>query len=120
LAAAYLGGWAASLTAALFSVIVVLEWQHIVGQGRAADQTGPLIAIAASVFVAAAAIAGGMAALVTGLVVAVLGALAVTLLGRDVWRGGGVIYAAVFGISLLALRRDPNGLAAVTIVFAIS
>src|SRR5207237_965946 len=80
LVATALGGWAASVTTALFSIIVVLEWMHIVGQGRSAGPRDALVAVTASAFVAAAAIAGGMAALATGSLIALLGALIVAAL----------------------------------------
>ncbi|MFO1184024.1 MAG: phosphatidate cytidylyltransferase [Bauldia sp.] len=121
LAAAYFGGWPASLISAAVAAIVMLEWLHIVGRGLKPGFRETAIAVAASAIVAAAVLAAGMTALGLGTLIAALGAVLVTAIYRDPWRGGGVIYAATFGISLLALRHDAAyGLAAVTVVFAVA
>lgn len=121
LAAAYFGGWPASLITAGFAAVVTLEWLYIVGGGQVPGPRETAMAVAAAACVAAAVLAAGMAAIGTGALIVLLGAVLVTAIYRDAWRGGGVIYAGIFGISLLALRRDPQyGLAAVTVIFAVA
>jgi len=113
LGAAYLGGFAAGAVAAVFAFLVLLEWGAITG--RTLVQTMPF---AATVAVAVAVTGLGMAAIACSVVV--LAAIAAAIRSRDVWLPGGVIYAALLGIGLVALRLAPElGLPALIFLLAV-
>jgi phosphatidate cytidylyltransferase len=113
LGAAYLGGVAAGIVAAIFAVIVHLEWARITGATAA-----PTIPFAAAVAVATVLAGLGMVPAAIG--VGVLAAIFATGLSREPWLPAGVVYAAALGISLLAIRVSPEyGLAALLFVLAI-
>jgi phosphatidate cytidylyltransferase len=113
LGAAYLGGLAAGAVAAVFAFLVLLEWGAITGQTR--GQTMPFaVTIAAAVTVTGL----GMASLAC--TIAVLAAIAAAIRSRDVWLPVGVIYAALLGIGLVALRMAPDlGLLALIFLLAV-
>ena len=113
LGAAYLGGVAAGIVTALFAVLVQFEWGNITGGSIA--RTAPFAAsIAASILLASN---GPMA---FALLIASLTIVGAAAFGRGVWLPAGVAYAAVLGISLIAIRVAPEyGLDALIFVLAV-
>lgn len=113
LGAAYFGGLVAGIVAAVFACAVQFEWAKLTG-GTLARMAPFAAAVALAVILASA----GM--LVVAIAIVTLAAVAAGGFSRGVWLPGGVIYAAVFGIGLVAIRVAPDyGLAAVIFVLAI-
>jgi len=113
LGAAYLGGLAAGAVAAVFAFLVLLEWGAITGQTR--GQTMPF-----AVTIAAAVTVTGLGMAPLACTIAVLAAIAAAIRSRDVWLPVGVIYAALLGIGLVALRMAPDlGLSALIFLLAV-
>ena len=112
LAGAWWGGMVTAVLVAAASAIVHLEWTGITeGAQRAALAfTG---AVAAIMIIAGAGYPEGAAAV--GCIIAIVAAA----LGPRPWRPAGIVYAAAFGLSLLALRDSADGLAAIGFLFAV-
>jgi phosphatidate cytidylyltransferase len=111
--AAYLGGIAAGIVAAIFAAIVHLEWARITGATTA--RTIPFAAA-----VAVAILLAGLGMVPAAIGVGVLAALFAAGMSREPWLPAGVVYASALGISLLAIRVSSElGLAALLFVLAV-
>jgi phosphatidate cytidylyltransferase len=108
------GGWLLAVGLAIVTAAIAWEWTAMsVGHDEYATA-----AVAAPGIVAVLLVAAGQP--VAALVVVALGVVGVVLWTGSRWAAGGVIYAAILGVSLMAIRVDPlNGIAAVFFVFAI-
>ena len=114
LAGAWLGGWPAILVTVAAVVVVHLEWAHVTEASRAADSLPYTAAVVLSVLLA------GTGRMAMSFAVVAIAALVAAILGRNAWRPVGVVYAALFGISLLAIRLAPDhGLFAIVFLFAV-
>jgi phosphatidate cytidylyltransferase len=111
--AAWLGGWVAAVMVAIVTAIVLQEWAGIASAGQDRPLVRELVLL-----VSAASLAAGAGMTLLALVIAAAGILA-ALAARDGWLAVGVLYAAAFGIALLALRLSPQGLAALAFVIAV-
>lgn len=113
LGAAYLGGLAAGIVTALFAVLVLSEWANITGRSKA--RTIPFAAaIAASIIIAS------IGTTTVAVVVAGVTILVAAAFERGIWLPAGVAYAAVLGISLIAIRVAPEyGFEALIFVLAV-
>jgi phosphatidate cytidylyltransferase len=113
LGAAYLGGIAAGIVAAIFAVVVQLEWAKMTGA-----TTTQMVPFAAAVAIAIVMAGMGMVAAASG--IGVLAAIVAAIVSREPWLPGGVVYAAALGISLLAIRASSEyGFAALLFVLAV-
>ncbi len=113
LGAAYLGGITAGLVVGIFAFAVLLEWSGITG-GAFRESVPFAFAVAVAVVLTSL----GMAML--AFVVAFLAVVIAALYTRAVWLPAGVVYASVFGISLILIRIEANfGLAALVFVLAV-
>jgi phosphatidate cytidylyltransferase len=113
LGAAYLGGVAAGIVAAIFAAIVQLEWARITGGTTA--RTIPFVAA-----VAVAIVLAGLDMIPAAIGVAGLAALFAAGVSREPWLPAGVVYAAALGIGLLAIRVSSEyGFAALLFVLVI-
>jgi phosphatidate cytidylyltransferase len=113
LGAAYVGGFAAGAVAAVSAFLVLLEWGAITG--RTPEQTMPFAAM-----VALAVVFTGLGMAATACTIALLAAIAAAIHSRGVWLPGGVIYAALLGIGLVAVRMAPDlGLSALMFLLAV-
>jgi phosphatidate cytidylyltransferase len=128
-AAAVMGGlalgtaWVGGVIFAAFwwlaSVVVLWEWQRLVGGARLAGRValGGLFIAMAALFALHNSILGVIAGLVLG--AAVVGWLAGR--GTGTWAGVGALYAGALVASVTLLRISPSyGLAAILWVFAVS
>jgi phosphatidate cytidylyltransferase len=118
LATAWVGGFIFAVFWWLASVVVLWEWQRLVGGSRLAERVavgGVMVALAA-LFALHNSILGAIAALA-------LGAAAVGwLTGRrgGAWAAGGAVYAGALVASVVLLRISPSfGLAAIFWLFAV-
>lgn len=114
LAAAFAGGWIGAVAAALLVAIIGWEW------ARMTVSEQPL----ATVLVAGPAVVTTLLAQADRPVVAVAvvaaGAIGAGAILKGGWAAAGAIYAAALGISLVALRKDPElGLEALLFVFVV-
>ena len=113
LGAAYVGDVPAGIVAAIFACIVQFEWALLSG-GTIARMAPFAAAVAIAIVISSA----GM--LVAAISIAVLATISAGVFARDVWLPGGVVYASVFGIGLVAIRGSPDyGLSAVIFLLAI-
>lgn len=114
LAGAWFGGVAAGVVVALFAAVVYLEWTGITDTVHSVPPMILPIAIAAAMVVA------GFGLFDVAIGIAILTMLAAALLSRGGWQPAGVAYAALFGLSILALRIAPAmGFAALVFLFAV-
>lgn len=114
LAGAVVGGWATVVVATAAVVVVHLEWSAVTGE-RA---RWPSAAFTVALVVALAIFAAGYSGI--ALAVTVLIALVAAATGHGLWRPLGVVYAAVLGFGLLAIRLSaPQGLVAILFVLAV-
>jgi phosphatidate cytidylyltransferase len=113
LAAAWLGGPATGLVAAVAAVVVWLEWGGITGASAAEAR---MLAVPVGV----AALIGGFGFLRLGFIIAGGTALGLLFSQRSLWSAAGIAYAGILGLCLLALRLSAElGLTALFFVFAI-
>src|SRR5882757_3859203 len=118
LAAAWIGGIIFAVFWWLASIVVLWEWQRLVGGARLAERiaTGGLALALAALFALHNSILGAIAVLV-------LGAVAVGWLAgrRDgIWAAAGALYAGALVASVVLLRISPSfGLAAILWLFAV-
>jgi phosphatidate cytidylyltransferase len=118
LAAAWIGGIIFAVFWWLASIVVLWEWQRLVGSARLAERvaTGGLALALAALFALHNSILGAVAVLV-------LGAVAVGWLAgrRDAfWSAAGALYAGALVASVVLLRISPSfGLAAILWLFAV-
>jgi phosphatidate cytidylyltransferase len=118
LAAAWIGGFIFAVFWWLASIVVLWEWQRLVGSARLAERvaTGGLALTLAALFALHNSILGAIA-------MPVLGALAVGWLAgrRDaIWAAAGALYAGALIASVVLLRISPSfGLAAILWLFAV-
>jgi phosphatidate cytidylyltransferase len=118
LATAWIGGFIFALFWWLASMVVLWEWQRLVGGARLTERVaagGVMVALAA-LFALHNSIPGAIAALA-------LGAAAVGwLTGRrqGAWAAAGAVYAGVLVASVVLLRLSPSfGLVAISWLFAV-
>lgn len=110
---AWLGGIAAALAAAVAGMIVHLEWTGLTE--RRGERALPF-----TLLVGIATVVAGAGHITTGLGIAAIAAAIGAATSRDPWRPAGMVYSALLGISLLALRLAPElGLASVVYLFAV-
>lgn len=118
LATAWIGGFVFTVFWWLASIVVLWEWQRLVGGARLAERVsvGALAVAIAALFALHNSIVSVIAALV-------LGAVAVGwLAGRRerIWAAAGVLYAGALVASVGLLRVSPSfGLAAILWLFAV-
>ena len=118
LAAAWIGGIIFAVFWWLASIVVLWEWQRLVGGARLAERvaTGGFALALAALVALHNSILGAIAVLV-------LGAVAVGwLAGRrnGIWAGAGALYAGALVASVVLLRISPSfGLAAILWLFAV-
>jgi len=108
-----LGGWPATVLACAFSALILFEWLGISDEHSRFSRL-LLVPLVVALVVQGA---GYPAVAIAGIV---LVAAAAALRNGLPWRVSGVLYAAAFGVSLLALRLSSgNGLEAILFVFAV-
>ncbi|MCW5718990.1 MAG: phosphatidate cytidylyltransferase [Bauldia sp.] len=114
LAGVLVGGWLLAVGLAVVTAAIAWEWTSMsVGHDEYATA-----AVAAPGVVAVLLVAASQPA--AAILVLALGFVGVVIWTGSRWAAGGVIYAALLGISLMAIRVDPlNGIAAVFFVFAV-
>ena len=118
LGTAWIGGFVFAVFWWLASIVVLWEWQRLVGGARLAQRVavGALAVAVAALFALHNSILGAVAALV-------LGAVAVGwLAGRSegIWAAAGAVYAGALVASVGLLRASPSfGLAAILWLFAV-
>ena len=117
-ATAWIGGFIFAVFWWFASIVVLWEWQRLVGGARLAERVavGGLLVALAALFALHNSILGAIAALVLGTVA--VGWLA----GRreGIWAAAGVLYAGALVASVVLLRISPRfGLAAVLWLFAV-
>ena len=118
LATAWIGGFVFAVFWWLASIVVLWEWQRLVGGARLAERVavGGLLVALSALFALHNSIVGVGAALV-------LGAVAVGwLAGRreGIWAAAGALYAGALVASVVLLRISPSfGLAAILWLFAV-
>ncbi len=111
LAGAWFGGWIAALAVVAAMVIVHLEWI-----GLTEGKTRPVVAF--TVLLALGLMAAAAGARLAGLGLSAVAVAAAAVTGGG-WRALGVVYAAVLGFGLVALRLAPDeGFAAIVVLFA--
>jgi phosphatidate cytidylyltransferase len=111
--AAWFGGPATGIVAALAAVVVWLEWEHVTGDALADAR---MLAVP----VGAATLVGGFGFLGLGFVIAGGTALGLAVARTNPWPSLGIVYAALLGLCLLAIRLSADlGLTALFYVFAI-
>lgn len=119
LIAALFGGWLSGLIAAAVSVVVLFEWRWVTG-----GKGGLLPTLIGSSAIILAVMATAYGYILVAFPLLVVGAILAYALARDGWAAAGVVYAAAFGVSLLAIRFDPGaeyyGLKAIAFVFAVA
>jgi phosphatidate cytidylyltransferase len=114
--AAVFGGWITGLIAAAFSVVILFEWRYVTG-----GKGGLLPTLIASAAIVLAVMATAYGFLLIAFPLLIVGAVLAYALARDSWAASGTVYAAAFGVSLLAIRYDPGyGLQAIAFVFAVA
>lgn len=115
LAAVWYGGWALAILAAAAGAILIYEWLTVTGHDP--RKIVSALAIAA---VVVGILAAGLPAMLLGIAIIAVAAIVLFAVTRDVWLGGGVIYAALMAISILAIRSDVLwGLVGVVFVLAV-
>ncbi len=109
LVGAWFGGILAGIVTGAAAAIVHLEWSGVTGKA-----SGPVVVLAGLVGLAAIAAGAGypLAALAIAAVATLAGAA-----GGTAWRPAGVVYAATFALSLLALRDSEWGFTAIAFLF---
>jgi phosphatidate cytidylyltransferase len=111
--AAWFGGPATGLVAALAAVVVWLEWEHVTGDASA-DARMLAVPVGAATFI------GGFGFLGVGFVIAGGTAIGLALSRATIWPAIGIVYAALLGLGLLAIRLSADlGVTALLFVFAI-
>ena len=118
LAAAWIGGFIFASFWWLASIVVLWEWQRLIGGGRLAERValGGFFVALAALFALYNSVIGVIACLVLG-----AGAVGRRTGRREgAWAAGGVVYAGALVSSILLLRLSPGfGLAAVLWIFAV-
>jgi phosphatidate cytidylyltransferase len=111
--AAWFGGPATGIVAAVTAVVVWLEWADVTGDA-------PADARVLAVPIGVATLIAGFGFLGPGLVVAAGTAIGLALARPTFWPAVGIAYAALLGLCLLAIRLSAElGLTALFFVFAI-
>jgi phosphatidate cytidylyltransferase len=114
LAFATVGGWPMTIAVAVLAALVGREWAAIT-IGARVDAMVALAAIAAI-----AVILTGASQIMAALIATGVAALAAGIWLRSGWAASGVIYAALLGTALVALRGDASfGLKALLFVLAV-
>jgi len=113
LGAAYLGGVAAGVAAGLVSAVVHLEWSQL-------TEESATLRLPFTAAILVAIVIAGTGQIAIGLAVACIALVLGAAISRNLWLPGGIAYAAILGLSLIALRLSPDfGLTAILFVFAI-
>ncbi len=113
LGAAYLGGLVATVVAAFFAVIVLFEWVRMTS-GKSERS------IVFAVALVAAILAAGFGMTLLACAIAGLATIAAAVVFREAWLPSGIVYAAVLGIGIMAIREAPEyGFAALFFVLAV-
>ena len=118
LAAAWVGGFVFAAFWWLASIVVLWEWQRLVGGGRLIERVavGALTLALAALSALHNSILGVAAALILG--AGVVGWIAGR--GQGLWAAGGVLYAGALVASVGLLRVSPSfGMAAILWLFAV-
>ncbi len=118
LATAWIGGFIFAVFWWLASIVVLWEWQRLVGGSRLAERVGVggLMVALAALFALHSSILGVIAALVVS--AAAVGWLAGQ--GAGVWAATGALYAGALVASVVLLRVSPSfGLASILWLFAV-
>ena len=110
--AAWAGGLAAGLVVAVVVGLIQAEWTGIT-EGQILP--GALL----SAPLAAAMVVASLGYPLIAGVMCLVSAGAALVIGLNLWRASGVVYAAALGLSLLILRDSANGLAAIVFLFAV-
>ncbi len=108
------GGWPMTIAVAVLAALVGREWAAItIGPRR-----DVMVALAAAAAIAVVLTGAGL--ILPALAATGIAALAVGIWLRSGWAASGLIYAAVLGTALVALRGEPSfGLKALLFVLAI-
>ena len=118
LATAWIGGFIFAVFWWFASIVVLWEWQRLVGGGRLAERVA-----VGSLTLALAALSALHNSILGSIVVLVLGAVAIGwLTGRRdaIWAAAGAIYAGALVASAVLLRISPGfGLASILWLFAV-
>jgi phosphatidate cytidylyltransferase len=113
LGAAWFGGAAMGIVAAIAAMVVWLEWENVTG-----DAPGDARRLAVPVGIAT--LVGGFGYLGLGFVIAGGTALGLAVSRSSLWPAVGIVYAGLFGLCLLAIRLSAElGLTALFFVLAI-
>ncbi len=113
LGAAWLGGPATGVVAAVAAVVVWLEWARVTGAG---DAEARLLAVPVGI----ATLVGGFGFLAIGFVIAGGTAFALLLARPSGWSAAGIVYSAILGLGLLSVRLSAElGLTALFFLFAV-
>lgn len=113
LGAAWFGGPATGIVAAIAAVVVWLEWENVTG-----DAPGDAHALAVPVGIAT--LVAGFGFLGLGFIIAGGTALGLAVSRPSFWPAVGIAYAGLLGLCLLAIRLSAElGLTALFFVFAI-
>ena len=118
LATAWIGGFVFAVFWWLASIVLLWEWQRLIGRARLAERVavGGLMVALAALSALHNSILGVIAALI-------LGAVAVGWLARQmegIWAAAGALYAGALVASVVLLRISPSfGLAAILWLFAV-
>jgi len=109
----YVGGIWTGIIVAVFVVIIHLEWSRLTE-----GSFTPAIPYTAAV--AVATVIAGFDLVLPAIVVTLVAILVSAIARRSAWQPAGVLYAASFGISIVALRIAPSfGIAAVVFILAV-
>ncbi|SHG11162.1 phosphatidate cytidylyltransferase [Kaistia soli DSM 19436] len=106
LVCAWFGSWPTYGLAAAGAMIVFAEWAYVVDRSESLLPRRPAVVLGA-VFVGLASLVAGSSGVIAAVAVAAAGVLGVAALGRSAWLVAGVVYAAMLGIPIAALRADP-------------
>jgi phosphatidate cytidylyltransferase len=116
LGAVWYGGWALAILGAAAGAILMFEWLTVTDR----DPRSYIGAAAIAAVVVGILAAGSPSLIVVGIAIVIVAAIALLAITRDIWLGGGTIYAAVMAISLVAIRYDVlYGLVGVIFVLAV-
>lgn len=112
LTAAWRGGVLAAVVAAASVVIIHLEWSAVTEK-----VIGP--ALPFTIMVGVAVLAGGLGYPIPALILVALAAVVSAVITRAIWQPLGIGYAALLGLSLLAIRDSTLGFTAIAFLFAV-
>ena len=118
LATAWIGGFVFAVFWWLASIVLLWEWQRLIGRARLAERVA-----VGGLMVALAALSALHNSILGVVAVLILGAVAVGWLARQsegIWAAAGALYAGALVASVVLLRISPSfGLAAILWLFAV-